>query len=328
MGFLAGTRIAAATVGFWTALLLSQPACSSPPFGILGSCDLKCEVGSERYGVAITCETGESREAVSDESRFEYGPAGEVSAVAVTLNRERTYAGSNRTYRIWGTIRNDKAAGTVSYDIRATGGAFGTGERTCKAGNAVAGSRPSARRGAGTSPDLAVDANLDLRVPGGYRPAIEVPECDRARAEGRLSGDVWACFASEKGEYVGQGKLWLLPGEPAALAAVYAFGRVTVKGKDRDGEWEFSFSPPKGAAWRAGLYENTLRDGFHDEQHAGLSVSGHSSACGEETGRLEVLDLAYDAKGDTVSRFAANFEQVCSGKRLRGSIRFAAPSAR
>jgi hypothetical protein len=132
----------------------------------------------------------------------------------------------------------------------------------------------------------------------------------------------FACFISQPGEYIGQGKTWLLPSQnPPASAEVFS-ERVQLAVPDAEGKWDFRFSTPRESPWRAGLFDNAMRDGFHDVQHPGLDVSGHSSGCSDNTGRFEVLELLSDAQGRNIQKFAANFEQVCSGRRLQGIVRF------
>ena len=285
-------------------------------------CQLRCKVTTESYTIALSCERGGSSERVSDQQRMEYAPSGAVSATVISLNHDRTYSASNRTYHIGGTIRVDKTAGTASYDIQATGGLLGTRTATCKAARAAL--EPRETR-AGATPRPAPRAGLrqprlGLGVAVGYQPAIVVPVCANALRENRTA--VFACLVSDSGEYIGQGKTWLLPSQtPPASAAVF-FERVHVSVPDAEGKWDLEFSTPRGSPWRAGLFDNAVRDAFNDEQHPGMSISGHSSGCSEVAGRFEILELVTDAEGRNVEKFAANFEQLCSGKRLRGLVRF------
>jgi len=42
---------------------------------------------------------------------------------------------------------------------------------------------------------------------------ITVPAWNEAIEDGRLQGATFSCFVSEKGDYVGDGTPWLLPGD-------------------------------------------------------------------------------------------------------------------
>ncbi len=284
-------------------------------------CQLRCNVTTESYTVDLTCEKGGSSEKVSDQQKYEYTASGAVGALVLTLNHERTYSTSNRTYHIAGSIRIDKTAGTASYDIQATGGLLGPETATCKAGSAGAHPGRSAAGIAAPSvrPASPRDKMLNLRVAAGYQPAITVPFCVDALKNSQTP--VFACFVSEPGEYIGQGKTWLLPSQNPPASAEVFFERVSVSVPDPEGKWEFRFSTPRESPWKAGLFDNAMRDSFHDEQHPGLAVSGHSRGCSEVAGRFEVLELVTDSDGRKIQKFAADFEQICSGKRLQGIVR-------
>ncbi|HUF52144.1 MAG TPA: hypothetical protein VMR52_00015 [Dehalococcoidia bacterium] len=284
-------------------------------------CELRCDIDSEGYEFDVTCEKGASSEKLMNEStKFEYSPSGALAGLVVAVNRERTYSASNRTYHITGTIGVDKANNRVTYDVQASGGAFGATPGVCK--GSTAGERAKADPPPAPSPPPRVEP-LNLAVDASYQPAITVPACKDAL----LTTTTLACFVSERSEYVGQGKTWILRGDVAPMTVEYKpySGGVAVQvkdGADPGDMWNFELSAPKNAKLRAGLFENTARNHFQDETRAGLSASGHSSACGEETGRFEILELLQEPQGAGVLKLALNFEQICQGKYLRGVIRF------
>jgi hypothetical protein len=58
----------------------------------------------------------------------------------------------------------------------------------------------------------------------------------------------------------------------------------------------------------------------------GLEISGAGRGCNTLTGMFEVHQTEYSGTGDSIKRFAADFEQHCDGKSaaLRGSINLTA----
>ena len=90
------------------------------------SCEVVCNIDTERYGINITCESGTIKQTMNDSTKFE----GDI--IKVTLKQSRTYENTGNTYQINGNITVDKAADTVSYLITVTGGAFGSVPPVCE----------------------------------------------------------------------------------------------------------------------------------------------------------------------------------------------------
>ena len=174
--------------------------------------------------------------------------------------------------------------------------------------------------------------SLSLKVTDDYRPVIPVPSCDEAIEDGRLQGATFSCFVSEKGEYVGDGRTWLLPGDERPISmSIFGHpgGRLDIKIADGQGEWSWgvSLEPPSRTPWRTGLFEDA---GSGDGVHPRLRVSRYTSGpCSEHAGRFEILEFSYDNPSDTVTSLAVNLEQDCvdRNKSLRGYIRFNSTAA-
>ena len=90
------------------------------------SCEVVCNIDTERYGINITCESGTVKQTMNDSTKFE----GDI--IKVTLKQSRTYENTGNTYQINGDITVDKAANTVSYLITVSGGVFGTSPQVCE----------------------------------------------------------------------------------------------------------------------------------------------------------------------------------------------------
>jgi Divergent InlB B-repeat domain len=87
--------------------------------------------------------------------------------------------------------------------------------------------------------------------------------------------------------------------------------------------WDLDFAAPQETLLTSGSYENATRFPFQSPTAPGLNVSGSGSGCNMLTGRFDVFEVVYGS-GDTITSFAANFEQHCEGMApaLFGSIRF------
>jgi len=312
----------------WAVLLvvLAGPATGAP--APVAPCKLACDIGPDRYGFAISCEQGTFKEEYNDQESYEYGPTGSVSGIRLALNRKRTYASSGNTYELSGLVQVDKAQGTVAYNIRAVGARLGLSGQTCTRGSVEVATEKEQPAATSAPAPVPKPPRVELRVGADYRPSIVVPECETVLRERSAQSDSWACFASEKGEYVGGGKTWLLTPPEASLSVTSAFTqRVAVKAVERSGgAWDFEFGPPRNAPWRTGVVP-AARVGDQGEHQATLSVSGHARGCGEVDGQLEILELVLDDTSHTLERIAANFTQVCTEARgdrkgLRGYLRF------
>ena len=93
---------------------------------------LECDITAQSYGFKVIGETGEVTTTYNGESTsYQYGPGGEIDEAIVTINRTMTYSDSNDTYTLEGTINANLQNNTVTYDVTATGGAFGNNAQTC-----------------------------------------------------------------------------------------------------------------------------------------------------------------------------------------------------
>jgi len=133
-------------------------------------------------------------------------------------------------------------------------------------------------------------------------------------------------MVSSKGDFIGQGKTWILTQPQASLAAEHhgddGESSVEVTATGSGGQWDLQFGLADGKPWAPGLYEDASRyRPFQDRP--GLSVSGQNRGCNQVRGRFEILELVY--QGPSVERLAINFEQRCvegSGGLLSGIVRF------
>jgi hypothetical protein len=95
------------------------------------ACKVNCDVGTEGYGIEITCESGQvTTEFFNESTSFEYDSSGQRQIIKVQLNQKRTYENTGNTYKIVGNIVVDKP--NVSYHITVTGGVFGEMPQTCE----------------------------------------------------------------------------------------------------------------------------------------------------------------------------------------------------
>jgi hypothetical protein len=140
--------------------------------------------------------------------------------------------------------------------------------------------------------------------------------CDPQRTNTSLT------FRSDPGDWIGGGvtRTWF-PAD-GDFGAVHSPGRVAL-GFDGLEWWTIDLRAPAGADIVPGAYEGATRAAFHAPTTPGLDVFGTGRGCNDLTGRFDVREAVYAPDG-SVLRFAADFEQHCSGgaPALRGSIRF------
>lgn len=95
------------------------------------ACDLVCDIGTQQYSIAVSCESGSFTTQYNNETT-EYHYSGSVrSGFTLYLNRVRTYHDSGQAYTITGQIDVDEIHDAVTYNIQAAGGAFGSTPGTC-----------------------------------------------------------------------------------------------------------------------------------------------------------------------------------------------------
>jgi hypothetical protein len=142
-------------------------------------------------------------------------------------------------------------------------------------------------------------------------------------------GPFWQLFfASDSGDYVGDGRTKLFHFGPAHAETQFSVARnfhdgvtVRVHALDFSFWWELELDAPGSGALVPGRYKAAVRYPFNNDA-PGLTFHGDGRGCNLLTGRFDVLDIAY-APGGAVERLAANFEQHCesSPRALFGEIR-------
>lgn len=286
------------------------------------ACAFQCNIGAESYGFDFTCESGVVNTEMNNSTSFGYDASGQVSSITVAVNQKQTYASTQHTYNIVGTIIIDKAAGTNSYNITATGGALGDAPQTCKSGE-VGQSLP-----AQNVPTLPAEPTATPAVPAApvtsptpFVPTISIPYCDKARSDGTISGNTYLCMVSEPGDFVGAGKNWLLTPKDVPISIFFwrnEGGDITA------GKWSLQFDAPDKIMFAPGIYENAVRaiEAAYKPLN-GLDVSGDGRGCNSDSGRFEVLEITLGADKKPTS-LAINFEQHCEGHKpvLFGYFRF------
>lgn len=141
-------------------------------------------------------------------------------------------------------------------------------------------------------------------------------------------------LVSETGDFVGQGiRQTIIPAEgtfsaeriPTDTSDPERHGvGISFRGFDFLGDrWSLRFGAPMDATLMPGIYENATELPFQATTEPGLRVDSNGRACGDLTGRFEVLEAVYGPSGE-IEKFAANFEQHCGGEppALFGEVRF------
>ncbi|MEW6280371.1 MAG: hypothetical protein AB1758_17205 [Candidatus Eremiobacterota bacterium] len=136
----------------------------------------------------------------------------------------------------------------------------------------------------------------------------------------------WLRLDSPPGEYIGQGKVTRCS-EPgyAFCAQRIPYGplgvEVLVQGAGPVDRWRLTFCAPGKRPLRPGTYENAARFPFHGE-NPGLECSGQGRGNNKLAGRFTIHEL--EMEGDTVVRFAADFEQRGESQPLvlKGKVRY------
>ncbi|WP_417908504.1 hypothetical protein [Candidatus Electronema sp. PJ] len=135
-------------------------------------------------------------------------------------------------------------------------------------------------------------------------------------------------YRSETGDYIGQGKEKTYTDADLTFSASKNYDNgVTVSMENFTDTpflwWDANFAAPGDVLLQVGVYENATRFPFQASNVPGLDFSGDGRGCNELTGRFEVKEIVYGA-GDTITSFAADFEQHCEGGEaaLYGSVRY------
>lgn len=75
-----------------------------------------------------------------------------------------------------------------------------------------------------------------------------------------------------------------------------------------DFNWNIEFGGPAAQPFPPGIYSHA---GIHDPHQPRLNIETGAGDCPGFNGWFQLLEFAYDADGDTVTRFAANFDFSC-----------------
>ncbi|MGF1526113.1 MAG: hypothetical protein ACFCBW_04885 [Candidatus Competibacterales bacterium] len=133
-------------------------------------------------------------------------------------------------------------------------------------------------------------------------------------------------FASEAGDYIGQGEENTWRRSTGRFTAEVNFDNGITVDYDDDAPgtwWTLSFAAPGEVPLEVGVYRDASRFPFQGAAEPGLSVSGSGRGCNALDGSFDVLEVSYGADGG-IESFAVDFEQQCDNSvgLLRGSLRF------
>lgn len=125
---------------------------------------------------------------------------------------------------------------------------------------------------------------------------------------------------SETGDYIGAGKEYTFDNRNGKLTASTTKNTISIH-FDGDDSWSLEFAAPQGKSLEVGQYISAQRAAFHNPVKPGLDVSGAGRGCNELTGTFNIREVKFSTS-DTLSRFAADFEQHCESAKpsLRGAI--------
>lgn len=94
---------------------------------------LLCDINTQSYGFEITGETGAVQTTYNNEAKsFNYDSSGMMTGITISVNRDLLFTASQHDYHIEGTITVNQTTNEVTYDVTATGAAFGDSTQTCK----------------------------------------------------------------------------------------------------------------------------------------------------------------------------------------------------
>ncbi len=107
-----------------------QPAATATP-----KFALKCNITTQEFGFDITGETGKVTQTSNNEAtHYEYDSSGQTSGITVNVNRDLAFEETQHKYHIEGIIKLNPTTNELTYDITATGDAFGNSPQICKNG--------------------------------------------------------------------------------------------------------------------------------------------------------------------------------------------------
>ena len=141
-----------------------------------------------------------------------------------------------------------------------------------------------------------------------------------------MPGDTMSAlyYVSSPGDWVGGGEEVIgLPPQWTVTPSTYSspgYISFSINGAEGAYAW-LDIAAPPGSVLAPGPYEGAARAPFRGTS-PGIDFSANSHGCNTIAGRFVVLDVAWN--GNTLSRFAADFEQHCeiNGPPLYGEIRY------
>ena len=130
-------------------------------------------------------------------------------------------------------------------------------------------------------------------------------------------GKTFLSFRSEPGDFVGLGENHSFTRSDGVIrAAVLGHGnQIHVRVDEADGtEWDLYLAAPAGSVLNTGAYTNVAiwTSQSDNSSQPTMSFSGDGRGCSTITGRFDVLDVSFGAKG-VIQSFHATWEQHCEG---------------
>jgi hypothetical protein len=178
-------------------------------------------------------------------------------------------------------------------------------------------------------PDLFDDDMDGVGEIGDNCPGLANP--DQRDSDQDFEGDVcdadpratFVLFASEAGDYVGQGLRQHFNVANALIGVEEGSGGGLDVDLETGDFWHLSLAGPAGSPPTVGVYEGATR--FGGPAQPTLDVGGDGRGCNSVAGRFEVFEAEFAPDG-TPLVFSADFEQHCEGAdpALFGSIRYRA----
>lgn len=138
-----------------------------------------------------------------------------------------------------------------------------------------------------------------------------------------LSAATFLYLNSETSDYIGQGIEQTITDAGTTFTATRNFDNGVKVWLQGGASWTTDFAAPGDVELVPGTYIGAIRFPFQSPTQPGLSISGEGRGCNSLTGHFTVHEVQY-GPSDTVTQFAANFEQHCEGgtPALTGAIRF------
>ena len=129
-------------------------------------------------------------------------------------------------------------------------------------------------------------------------------------------------YRSAPGEYVGAGATYEARAPDISITPTFSVEQIIFNMSAGSTPSSLNLATARGAPLAVGPYELAARTPFRGSS-PGLDFSANYRGCNIVVGRFVVLDLDV-GPGNTVNRFAANFEQWCEGSNapLYGEIRY------